>query len=120
MPYSRRDSGKGRRGEKSFGGGGFRKQSFGDRGPRPDLYPATCSACGASCEVPFRPNGKKPVLCRDCFKRDGGDSEPRRFDSPRSERSSSDSTVSHMKAINMKLDAILKILKSAESEDIAF
>ena len=29
-----------------------------------------------SCEVPFRPNGSKPVYCRDCFngQRDAGDS----------------------------------------------
>lgn len=31
------------------------------------LYNATCTTCGKSCEVPFRPDGKKPVLCRDCF-----------------------------------------------------
>lgn len=31
------------------------------------LYAATCTTCGKSCEVPFRPDGKKPVLCRDCF-----------------------------------------------------
>ena len=31
------------------------------------LYKATCTTCGAACEVPFRPDGTKPVLCRDCF-----------------------------------------------------
>ena len=31
------------------------------------LYKATCTNCGNSCEVPFRPDGAKPVLCRDCF-----------------------------------------------------
>jgi hypothetical protein len=24
------------------------------------------------CEVPFRPNGKKPVYCRDCFRKEDG------------------------------------------------
>jgi CxxC-x17-CxxC domain-containing protein len=51
------------------------KQSFGnkpafntDRGKKDmTLYAATCTTCGKSCEVPFRPDGKKPVLCRDCF-----------------------------------------------------
>lgn len=128
MPYSRRDShssGRGhassgpRRGGKSFGGGGFHKSSFGGHGAPAQLYQATCSQCGDSCEVPFRPNGKKPVLCRDCFKRDGGDSESKRFDAPRGERFSTDSSASQMKAINMKLDAILKILKSGESDDFA-
>jgi CxxC-x17-CxxC domain-containing protein len=31
------------------------------------LYKATCTTCCAACEVPFRPDGTKPVLCRDCF-----------------------------------------------------
>jgi CxxC-x17-CxxC domain-containing protein len=39
-----------------------------DRGKKDvTLYDATCTTCGKSCQVPFRPDGKKPVLCRDCF-----------------------------------------------------
>lgn len=40
------------------------------------LYKATCSECGKSCEVPFRPSGDKPVFCSDCFNkmRDPSDS----------------------------------------------
>jgi CxxC-x17-CxxC domain-containing protein len=39
-----------------------------DRAPKEmQLYSATCTTCGKSCEVPFRPDGTKPVLCRDCF-----------------------------------------------------
>ncbi|MCF6094865.1 zinc-ribbon domain containing protein [Microaerobacter geothermalis] len=38
------------------------------RAPR-KMYRATCSACGASTEVPFKPSGEKPVYCRDCFQR---------------------------------------------------
>ena len=52
-----------------------RGQSYGgDRDKR--LYKATCSDCGKSCEVPFRPSGDKPVFCTDCFnkKRDPSDS----------------------------------------------
>ncbi len=37
-----------------------------DRGPR-EMFPATCAACGAETEVPFRPSGDRPVYCRDCF-----------------------------------------------------
>lgn len=37
----------------------------GDR--RPDMHQATCANCGKTCEVPFRPNGEKPVYCSDCF-----------------------------------------------------
>lgn len=39
-----------------------------NRGPKEmQLFQATCTTCGKSCEVPFRPDGTKPVLCRDCF-----------------------------------------------------
>jgi len=34
---------------------------------RPQMHQATCSDCGISCEVPFRPSGDKPVYCSDCF-----------------------------------------------------
>lgn len=53
---------------KSFGdkrSGGFNPK---DRAPRETkAYPATCSDCGKACDVPFRPDGVKPVLCRDCY-----------------------------------------------------
>lgn len=58
------------------GGAGFSRPSFGGaRGARdfstaPELHTATCNKCGNTCEVPFRPNGKKPVYCRDCFVKD--------------------------------------------------
>jgi len=42
-------------------GGGF------DRGPR-QMFPATCSKCGQSTEVPFQPTNGKPVYCSDCFR----------------------------------------------------
>ncbi len=44
----------------SGGGGGY------DRGPR-EMFSATCSSCGREAQVPFRPNGSKPVYCSDCF-----------------------------------------------------
>ena len=53
-------SGGGRGG---FGGG----RSGGRDGDRPSMHRATCSECGNSCEVPFRPTGEKPVYCNDCF-----------------------------------------------------
>lgn len=31
------------------------------------MFKAICTTCGAGCEVPFRPDGQKPVLCRDCY-----------------------------------------------------
>lgn len=53
----------------------FRKPShfgnkFSDRNAEHSNEPhkTTCDGCHAMCEVPFRPNGKKPVYCRNCFK----------------------------------------------------
>lgn len=33
-----------------------------------ESHKATCDGCHAMCEVPFIPNGKKPVYCRNCYK----------------------------------------------------
>lgn len=50
------------------GGSDRHNDRGGDRGGREmQLFQATCTTCGKSCEVPFRPDGTKPVLCRDCF-----------------------------------------------------
>ncbi|GAB6158751.1 zinc-ribbon domain containing protein [Desulfotomaculum varum] len=37
--------------------------------PQREMFAATCAACGIETEVPFRPNGDRPVYCRDCFSR---------------------------------------------------
>ncbi len=33
------------------------------------MHKATCSDCGAECEVPFKPEKGKPVRCQDCFRK---------------------------------------------------
>ncbi len=33
---------------------------------RPQLFDATCSGCGEKTQVPFKPDGKRPVYCRNC------------------------------------------------------
>jgi CxxC-x17-CxxC domain-containing protein len=49
------------------GGGYGGSQSRGyDRGPR-EMFSATCASCGREAQVPFQPNGSKPVYCSDCF-----------------------------------------------------
>lgn len=56
-------------GKKQFNdrrGGG--KPSFGRDREERQLFKATCDTCGKACEVPFQPNGSRPVLCSDCFK----------------------------------------------------
>lgn len=114
MAYARRDHGFGGgfKGAKKFGGAS-RSHGFSDRGgDRPEMFPATCSDCGNSCEVPFRPNGKKPVLCKSCFGQ-GGDFKPKfaeRYEGGRS--TGSDNVAEQLRSINIKLDAIIKALKA--------
>lgn len=45
---------------------GVRSAKKGESRPL-EMHQATCVACRKFCEVPFKPNGKKPVYCRDCF-----------------------------------------------------
>jgi CxxC-x17-CxxC domain-containing protein len=53
------------------GGGGFGGgRSYGGGGsyaPR-QMFPATCSQCGKSTQVPFEPRNGKPVYCSDCYR----------------------------------------------------
>ncbi len=32
-----------------------------------ELHEAKCSECGATCEVPFKPDPHRPVYCRECW-----------------------------------------------------
>lgn len=63
-----------------FRGGDNRGRDRGNRGFKPrfgggshrdarpvTMHSAVCSACGKTCEVPFRPSGDKPVYCKECF-----------------------------------------------------
>ena len=50
-----------RRARKSERNGGY-------EAPR-QMFPATCSQCGKSTEVPFQPRGDKPVYCSDCYRK---------------------------------------------------
>ena len=66
-------------GRPSFGGRStrpsFGKKSWGnDRsgGAPITLHKATCAECGKTCEVPFRPVGGKPIYCKECFEKRGG------------------------------------------------
>jgi len=53
-----------RRSERGGGGGGGYGRS---RGGERVMHDATCSGCGAPCQVPFEPRMDKPVYCDDCF-----------------------------------------------------
>lgn len=52
-------------------GGRDNRRDFGDREER-QMFPAVCDNCGKDCEVPFKPNGSKPIFCSDCFRKMGG------------------------------------------------
>lgn len=47
------------------------KANGGGRGnnarPQREMFDAICAECGKKTQVPFKPNGQKPVYCKDCF-----------------------------------------------------
>jgi CxxC-x17-CxxC domain-containing protein len=60
-------------------GYGSRQRSFGPRrdfGARREfkreMHKATCAECGEECEVPFKPDGTRPVYCRECYRKKKG------------------------------------------------
>lgn len=83
-------------------------------GGRTQMHRATCSNCGKDCEVPFRPTGEKPVYCRECFNKEGGNNAKRSFGrnnnrfSDRRPAPSMDNE--QLKSINNKLDQIIRLL----------
>ncbi|MBP6881608.1 MAG: hypothetical protein KBC35_03200 [Candidatus Pacebacteria bacterium] len=126
--------GHGERGGDRGGRGGFGGNRGGER-REVEMFKTTCTACGKPAEVPFRPDGSKPVLCRDCFAsnksddhggfggrdrssndRGGRDSRPERnFESPRSDRGSSPdykALLTQVSTLEAKINEILSILKT--------
>ncbi|MDP3975642.1 MAG: hypothetical protein Q8P95_01880 [bacterium] len=94
------------------GGGDFDRQ----------MHKTNCAECGDSCEVPFKPNGKKPVYCKKCFERQGGGSTSgsrhREFGGEkRREFGGGGGGSDHQRdfeLLNRKLDQILEILEGEE------
>ncbi|MFA5830037.1 MAG: CxxC-x17-CxxC domain-containing protein [Candidatus Gracilibacteria bacterium] len=91
--------------------GGDRGRSFGrdrdsgfGRDSRPEMHEATCTDCGESCEVPFRPSGDKPVFCNNCFKKGGNAG---------SNNKGPDQYKEQLDILNIKLDRILMMMTSA-------
>lgn len=54
-------------------GFGRRRRDY-DRGPR-EMYTITCADCGKEDQVPFKPDGDRPVYCRECYQKH----RPKRF-----------------------------------------
>lgn len=130
--YSDRPS-FGGRGGKKFGGPRFGGRGFGgDRDEQGGgLHDATCAKCNAHCQVPFRPNGRKPVYCSNCFVRDeqstprfergGYDKSGSWPDKPSygekrpyvsTPRNNNAQLETQLKEVNAKLDQILAALNS--------
>ena len=84
------------RDDKRSGGGSGRGFGGGGRGgsARPTMHSTTCSDCGNTCEVPFKPTGARPVFCSNCFDKGakGGQSSEQ------------------LDTINAKLDLIIKAM----------
>ncbi len=123
-------------GKKRFGNRDFGGRDYGDRNfDGPEMFQTVCDGCGDECEVPFKPNGRKPVYCRSCFKKEEGFEErgfdrrdndrgnrrdfdrPRyeekpRFEKPRYEKpQGGENYKAQLDMLNFKLDMIIKTLQ---------
>jgi CxxC-x17-CxxC domain-containing protein len=80
------------------------------------MHKTICSNCGKECEVPFKPNGTKPVFCRECFQANRTGEAPRRSNfedrRPQTENRPVEQPQykEQLEALNSKLDKILNIL----------
>jgi len=133
--------GKPGKGRPSSDGAGPKRFGVGRGGPRgkaigqprfdQQLHQATCSVCGNTCQVPFKPSGDRPIFCRDCFRKEGGGGPERggRFERggrppfQRPERFEqrapagaleSGQMMRELEKINDKLDRVLKAMEGNE------
>ena len=90
-------------------GGGFNRGGAG--GNRPvEMHQTTCADCQKMCEVPFRPNGKKPVYCKDCFGKNGGQSPENTRNYPQREvKADTQDLAKQFEIMNSKLDKLISI-----------
>jgi len=118
---SRGSGGYGGRGSggRSFGGRDRDSGRFGRGERRPlEMHEVICAKCGKETEVPFKPTGDKPVYCRDCFDKNGGDRDrgSSRGFSP-SGGTGSGISQEQFTQINEKLDKIIAFLETIEVEE---
>jgi CxxC-x17-CxxC domain-containing protein len=43
------------------------------------MHDVVCSDCGKQCQVPFKPDGTRPVYCQDCYQKHRPARAPRRY-----------------------------------------
>ena len=112
----------------SFGGDrpDFKKKPWDSRGGKSftnddrEMFSATCSGCGKSCQVPFMPSSGKPVFCDECFSKERNNAPMRNNSSapsyndraPRAVAPSvnTDALVRQMDAISKKLDTLIDLM----------
>ncbi len=102
-------------------GGGFGGGRRDDRGPS-EMFDAVCDECKRPCQVPFRPNGDKPVYCKNCFdKRGGGRELGRQAGGAGFVSNTTNDIKTQLSMINIKLDKVIKILdlKFPKNESVA-
>lgn len=34
-----------------------------------EMFDVVCADCGTQTQVPFKPDGERPVYCRDCYRK---------------------------------------------------
>jgi len=129
--FARGGSDRPRFASKSFSRGNDRGR---DEGPQ--MFSATCAQCHKTCEVPFRPNGEKPVFCRDCFgakrgnehgdeRRAPRDFTPRDYDRPAPAQpkvvpdSRFDEIKRQVETINKRLDTIVQMIEGLALAPVA-
>ena len=107
-------------------GGGFSRPG-GENFRRPEMHRAICSKCGQPCEVPFRPNGQKPLYCNNCFNdqtRSAPLMRPPSFSQPQPQsqpQNAPEKRVDELKrqidAVQSKLDLVLQMLEASKPKE---
>lgn len=121
--WKKKDFGRG-----GFGGGRPDFKKFGGRdGGSAQMFIATCSECRKQCEVPFRPNGTKPVYCNDCFGNKRDDS-PREYQKreftpafsvkPEANDRRLDDLKRQLDAVHVKLDKLMDMVGTKRSAPV--
>lgn len=123
-------------GKPSFGGArsgkpSFGKKSWGDSRPSGPVthHKATCTKCGESCEVPFKPVNGKPIFCRNCFVKTGdtgsgraGDKYPKReyqphgYTKPAPEGGNNKDMMKQLEVLNEKIERLIQAVGGSASE----
>ena len=109
-------------GDNHSGRPSFTKKSWGDNrsSDRPTmLYKATCAECGKPCEVPFRPVSGRPIYCKECFDKKGGNTGGggdrggnRFFKSTRDNTRDNDVISKQLEAVNIKLERLIQAVEA--------